>query len=113
MRLFSSILLFALICGCTQDAPSTDETASEVLSIILEGGDVYSGADAEPVVTDVGINGDRIVAVGDLGAREAELRLDISGLAVVPGFVDIHSHAVRDDPEDGIFRWPDAENQIR
>jgi oxygen-dependent protoporphyrinogen oxidase len=36
------------------------------------------------------------------------LRIDVSGLAVVPGFIDIHSHAVRSDPADGIFRWPDA-----
>ena len=61
----------------------------------------------------MGISGDRIVAIGDLSKRQADLRLDVSGLAVVPGFIDIHSHAIRSDPEDGIFRWPDAENQIR
>jgi N-acyl-D-amino-acid deacylase len=96
---------FAAACAPTSSEPPLD--------VLLVGGDVYSGDDAEPVVADVGIRGSRIVAIGDLGDREAELRLDVTGLAVVPGFIDIHSHAVRDDPADGIFRWPDAENLIR
>ncbi len=101
---FSAFLLLAA-CAPESEAPSFD--------VILAGGIVYSGADEEGVVADVGINGDRIAAVGNLGASDANLRLDVSGLAVVPGFIDIHSHAVRDDPTEGIFRWPDAENQIR
>jgi len=101
------------LLACSPEAPPDDGTDLETLSIVLEGGDVYSGEDAEPRVADVGISGDRIVAIGNLEDRDAELRLDVRGLAVVPGFIDIHSHAVRDNPEDGIFRWPDAENQIR
>ena len=113
MRTFSLTVIILILSACAPDTAPTNESADEVLSVILEGGDVYSGEDAEPVVTDVGISGDRIVAIGDLSMRQANLRLDASGLAVVPGFIDIHSHAIRDDPEDGIFRWPDAENQIR
>jgi len=72
---------------------------------------VYNGDGSAGVVTDIGISGDRIVAVGDLSGREAELHLDVSGLAVTPGFIDIHSHAVRDDVESsGIFLWPDAQS---
>lgn len=98
--------IFAVGCGPSEDAPAP-------LDIILEGGNVYSGHDAEPVVTDVGIIGDRIVAVGNLSDRVADRRLDVSDLAVVPGFIDIHSHAVRDSNDEGIFRWPAAENLIR
>ena len=106
-RILIAMLFSGLAAGCgsaPEDPP---------LDVILSGGDVYSGEDAAPVVADVGILGDRIVAVGDLEGRDATLRLDVSGLAVMPGFVDIHSHAVRGDFEDGIFRWPDAENLIR
>jgi dihydroorotase/N-acyl-D-amino-acid deacylase len=88
--------------------------ASEPLDVVLAGGTVYDGCGSEGRVTDVGITGDRIAAVGDLSSREASLRLDVSGLAVTPGFIDIHSHAVRDSVEtSGIFLWPDAENYIR
>ncbi len=116
MRL--ALLLVALIAlhGCAPDSstiPSSDQPGEPRFSVILSGGSVYSGSNDEPVVTDIGIRGNLIVEIGDLGQRPADLRLDVAGLAVVPGFIDIHSHAVRSDPEDGIFRWPDAENLIR
>jgi len=81
--------------------------------VLLVGGTVYNGADTAPVVEDVGILDGRVVKLGDLHGREALLRLDVHGLAVAPGFVDIHSHAVRGERDDGVFRWPDAENEIR
>ena len=98
-------LLILVACSSEPPAPPVD--------IILAGGNVYSGEDSPSVVADVAIDGDRIVAIGDLSDKPADLVLDVAGLAVVPGFIDIHSHAVRDDPTDGIFRWPDAENLIR
>ncbi len=107
---FRVVLLCSLV---TCIAACAQEETPERFDILLLGGTVYSGENAEPLVADLGISGDRIVAVGDLGEREASLIRDVRGLAVVPGFIDIHSHAVRDDPDDGIFRWPDAENVIR
>ena len=115
MRYLILLLAFAALSACTPDAPIESNAGQgiESLSVILAGGSVFSGNDAAPVVADVGIRGNLVVEIGDLGQQQADLRLDVSGLAVVPGFVDIHSHAVRVDPEDGIFRWPDAENLIR
>lgn len=107
MRNFVTVLVMLGLVACAE------KPAQEPLDLILTGGTVYSGADEPGRVTDVGIVGDRIEAVGDLSGRETKSTLDVSGLAVVPGFIDIHSHAVRDDPTDGIFRWPDAENLIR
>lgn len=109
MRKLILLLLSSSLVACGSDPGPT----TEPLDTILAGGTVYSGDNAAGVIADVGIAGDRVVAMGDLGDREAALRLDVSGLAVVPGFIDIHSHAVRSDPTDGIFRWPDAENLIR
>jgi dihydroorotase/N-acyl-D-amino-acid deacylase len=107
MRQLNFLLTFLALSAC---APEVQEPP---LDFILEGGTVYSGDNQEGIVTDVGITGDRIAAIGDLDERQATLRLDVSGLAVAPGFIDIHSHAVRSEPGDGIFRWPDAENLIR
>ena len=105
MRATGVLLPLLLLIGCSPSEPPLD--------VIITGGIVYSGEDAPGVEIDVGISGDRIIAVGALDNRDAILRIEADGLAVVPGFVDIHSHAVRDDPTDGIFRWPDAENLIR
>src|SRR5262249_60840221 len=41
---------------------------------------------------DVAIEGDRIVAVGDVPTVDAP-ELDVSGLFVTPGFIDVHSHS--------------------
>ena len=88
--------------------------AADPLDVVLYGGMIFDGSGAPGYVADVGISGDRITAVGDLSTREAARRIDVTGLAVTPGFVDIHSHAVRRSVEkSGIFLWPDAENYIR
>ena len=42
---------------------------------------------------DVGIRGDRIAAVGQLGAQGARRVIDASGLVVAPGFIDLHTHS--------------------
>ena len=49
--------------------------AADSLDVILKGGTVYSGDGSEGFIADVGIFGDRIVAIGDLGGHEAELQL--------------------------------------
>ncbi len=110
------IILLSLVALLLAPVVFADEKQpSEVpLTIVIEGGMVFRGDGKEGMVTDVGISADRIIALGDLSSADAELRLDASGLAVTPGFIDIHSHAVRDSVEEsGIFLWPDAENYIR
>jgi len=110
MRWSSYLALTALLAACS----GHDEPIQEPLDVVLLGGMVYDGLDAEPTIADVGIVGDRIVAIGELEERRAGLRLDVSGLAVAPGFIDMHSHAVRpDSARSGIYLWPDAENLIR
>jgi N-acyl-D-amino-acid deacylase len=65
-----------------------------VTDILLSGGTVVDGTGSPPRRADVAIDGDRIAAVGTdvapAGAREV---IDVTGLVVAPGIVDIHSHA--------------------
>ena len=60
---------------------------------ILRGGTVYDGLGGPGISADVGITGDQITALGDLSQEPAGQVLDVSGLAVVPGFIDIHTHS--------------------
>ena len=103
-----AILAIVLTATLAPQSVTDADADVDVLSVILEGGSVYDGLGGEPVVTDVGVLGDRIVAVGDLSGMRAGRRLDAKGLAVLPGFIDTHSHAVR-----GVLRHPLAENYIR
>jgi N-acyl-D-amino-acid deacylase len=54
---------------------------------------VYDGSGRDPFHGDVGILDGRIAAIGALGGAGAGREIDATGLAVSPGFVDVHSHA--------------------
>ena len=61
--------------------------------ILISGGEVLDGSGAPALRADVGVRGDRIVAVGDLTGATATQVLDARGGVVAPGFVDIHTHS--------------------
>ena len=69
--------------------------------VLISGGTVYDGSGVAPFVGDVAINGDRVVAVGDLSAATAESVVDATGLAVSPGFVNMLSWATESLIVDG------------
>ena len=60
--------------------------------IILRGGTVFDGMGAEGREMDVALKGDRIVAIGAELPNRGATEIAVRGLAVAPGFVDIHSH---------------------
>ncbi|HEY2944963.1 MAG TPA: D-aminoacylase, partial [Vicinamibacteria bacterium] len=76
--------------------------------LLLRGGRVIDGTGAPWYVADVAIRGDAIVAVGRGLSGAARRTVDVGGLVVSPGFIDLHSHARR-----GIFKVPTAENYVR
>jgi N-acyl-D-aspartate/D-glutamate deacylase len=80
----------AALAGCARPASAVPSSARA--DLVLRGGSVFDGTSAPPVEADVAITGGRISAIGPrLAARGGE-EVDVRGLAVAPGFVDIHSH---------------------
>ncbi|HVR71205.1 MAG TPA: D-aminoacylase [Vicinamibacteria bacterium] len=63
----------------------------EPFDVVIHGGTVYDGTGEAPRRVDVGLRGDLIAAVGDLAAASAGLRVDATGLAVAPGFINMLS----------------------
>ena len=61
--------------------------------LILRGGTVYDGLGGPGVRADVGITDGSVTAVGDLSQEAAGQTVDVTGLAVAPGFIDIHTHS--------------------
>jgi N-acyl-D-amino-acid deacylase len=63
-----------------------------VRDLIIRNGTIVDGTGAAPYRGDVAIDGDRIVAVGEVGAEPARREIDAAGMIVTPGWVDIHTH---------------------
>ena len=65
--------------------------------VLLRGGTVIDGTGSPGRRADVGVLGDRILAVDDLSAEDgsitAERDIDVTGKVVAPGFIDPHGHS--------------------
>jgi N-acyl-D-amino-acid deacylase len=60
--------------------------------LVIQGGLVVDGTGAPPRCADVALRGDRIAAVAPAIDAAGAARIDAAGLAVAPGFVDVHTH---------------------
>ncbi len=92
MRRFRPAALAAAALAC---APPQSH------DLVLRGGTIYDGSGGEPFVGDVAIDGDRIAAIGPLPRARGTVELDVSGLAVAPGFINMLSWATESLIEDG------------
>ena len=81
-------LLWLVLAGCGPAAPHFD--------IIIDGGAIHDGSGQPTGTTRIGIVGDRIVAMDSPANATADRRIDASGLIVMPGFIDPHTHALPD-----------------
>ena len=61
--------------------------------LVIAGGRICDGTGAKPFRADLGIKGRMIEAVGDLAEAETSERFDASGMTVMPGFIDVHTHS--------------------
>jgi len=85
MRAFGIVLALALVASTSRGVERYD--------LIVKGGTVYDGTGTPGRRADVGVRGDRVVAVGELGKAAAERVIDAKGMAVAPGFINMLSWA--------------------
>ena len=100
LKLF--LVLFGICLINCEKSPSYD--------LIIKNGLVYDGSQNPPVITDLGISGEKITFVGKINTEKAERIIDADGLVVSPGFIDTHAHL---DPLDNLFNLANAESLIR
>ena len=87
----------------------TPNTGSpETFDWLLTGGTVHDGTGGPGIRADVGLRGERIAAVGPLPGARTRNRIDVSGLVVCPGFIDVHSHS-----EFSLLRGEHTEARLR
>ncbi|MCY3840978.1 MAG: amidohydrolase family protein, partial [Gammaproteobacteria bacterium] len=59
--------------------------------IVIRGGELVDGTGAGPVTGDLGVDDGLITTVGKVDGKGKQ-EIDAKGLAVTPGFVDLHTH---------------------
>ncbi len=98
MKKFTYVIGFSLLIlmSCQQE-----------YDIIIINGSVYDGSGNPPVQTDIAINGDKIAKIGSLKNANGKRVIDATGIAVAPGFIDLHAHL------DPLLELPGAESAIR
>lgn len=78
-----------------------------MFDVLIKNGTVMDGSGTPAVKADVGIKGNKIEAIGSLGDAQAAKVIDAAGMAVAPGFIDMHSHG------DGMLPFlPTADSKI-
>jgi len=90
MKRITTLLVFLIIVP----AFLWSQTEQDKFDVLIKDGTVYDGTGGDPVQADVGIKGDRIVAIGKLDSNRAVNVVDASGLAVAPGFINMLSWSV-------------------
>ncbi|HTM03171.1 MAG TPA: amidohydrolase family protein [Vicinamibacterales bacterium] len=63
------------------------------LSILIRGGTVITGDGTDGRQADIGIDGDRIVAIGNLAEETAATVIDASGKVVTPGIIELEGQS--------------------
>ena len=88
-------LLSLLVSGVALHA------ADATYDLIIRNGLIYDGSGGDPFMGDIAIQGDKIVAIGNLGRAKGKVEINAQGLAVAPGFINMLSWATDSLIEDG------------
>ncbi|MDY3553505.1 D-aminoacylase [Gemmata sp. JC717] len=85
--------LFALLatCGSQLFAYGAEPKAPDT-NVVFRNVTIYDGTGAKPAKGDVHIKGDKIATVGTVGKVAGAQEVDADGLAICPGFIDLHTH---------------------
>lgn len=90
-RFFVRSFTVAALVTCA--ASTLAAQAPRSFDVLIRHGRVLDGSGNPWVRTDIGIRGDRIVAMGDLRDATATTVIAADSFYVAPGFIDTHSHA--------------------
>lgn len=82
-------LAVLLVCSFTFSVTSQQTT----YDLLITGGRVFDGSGNPWFAADVAIKDGKLAALGKLSNATARRTIDARGLYVVPGFIDLHSHA--------------------
>jgi N-acyl-D-aspartate/D-glutamate deacylase len=80
----------SLFLSLTLLFPSADPLPA--FDFVLKKATIYDGSGNKPVVGDLAISGEKIVAIGKFDIVGKPTEIDCAGLVIAPGFIDLHTH---------------------
>jgi N-acyl-D-aspartate/D-glutamate deacylase len=83
------LVLSTALAASPAAAPARAPGSGAPFDVLLRGGRIVDGAGNPWFLGDVAIRGDRIAAIGRLEGATAKKTLDVTGLVVAPGFIDM------------------------
>jgi len=79
---------------------ATAEENARIPGLVIRNGRIFDGCGTEPFSADVYIEGDRIRAVDKRVPLDQQVQqIDASGMTVMPGLVDLHTHLSYHEPD--------------
>src|SRR5262245_4023741 len=94
------VLIFTLIKGLEGEQTEFD--------LLIRNVRIVDGTGNPSFINDVGLRDGKIAAIGSLAGARAARVIDANGLAVAPGFIDIHNHS-----DDTVLEDGDAQSMVR
>ena len=88
------LLVVLALTACARPSTATAPQPTAAFDLVLENGRVIDGTGGAWFPGDVAIIGDRIARIGAVGSLRrfpAKQRINVQGLVVAPGFIDIQS----------------------
>ncbi len=81
--------------------------AAPSFDLIIKNGTILDGTGGPAFTADIGIQADRITAIGTISSDQAKKIIDAKDLHICPGFIDIHSHS-----DGSILSYLDSDSRI-
>ncbi len=82
--------------------------AAPSFDLVIKGSRILDGTGGPEFIADVGVAGDTIAAIGSIAPEQGRRVLQVDGLHLCPGFIDIHTHS-----DATILAYPSADSRVR
>ena len=85
---FKLIVVTCLVLACSSFSRAQESSGPQSFDVLIKNGKILDGTGNPWYSADLGIRGDRIVAIGKLPGATAKTTIDAAGKIVAPGFID-------------------------
>ncbi len=99
------LLIFSVLIVVMFSFAMCSKIGAGKYDILIKNGEIIDGIGNPWFHGDIGIKGDTIAEIGDLSGKTAVKTIDARGMAVSPGFIDMHTHC-----DDGLNRSASSAN---